>query len=226
MTRWLPRILLCLLSGALFNIAVTWVCAVYSPARVPGFNTFPPPPPVRCPTYLQSMLPESASITSSSDRTWGCDTTILELHLAGEESPGFPGLPFLMTYASGWPWRSMQIDNLVANALRDSSLNPQEIDEEFQRRIGLRRGVGFPDWVPVPWQYSARRLPVWPRPIGFLLDTALYALIALLVFFAPGTGRRAWRRRHNRCPHCAYPVGASPVCTECGRPVKTMGARL
>jgi hypothetical protein len=51
-----------------------------------------------------------------------------------------------------------------------------------------------------------------PRII--LIAGALWLLV-----FAPGWIRRRSRRRRNLCPSCAYPVGSSPVCTECGRPV-------
>jgi hypothetical protein len=28
--------------------------------------------------------------------------------------------------------------------------------------------------------------------------------------------RRLYRRANGLCPACAYPIGTSPVCTECG----------
>jgi hypothetical protein len=37
---------------------------------------------------------------------------------------------------------------------------------------------------------------------------------------APGSVRRRMRIRRGLCPACAYPVGQSDVCTECGRPVR------
>jgi hypothetical protein len=58
--------------------------------------------------------------------------------------------------------------------------------------------------------------PLWP---GFAINTIFYAAILLALFFAPGSVRRMIRRRRGLCPACAYPVGTSPVCTECGKPV-------
>jgi hypothetical protein len=56
-------------------------------------------------------------------------------------------------------------------------------------------------------------LPIWP---GFAINTILYAAILWLLFAAPGTIRR-WRRiKRGLCPECAYPVGSSETCTECG----------
>ena len=61
--------------------------------------------------------------------------------------------------------------------------------------------------------------PVWP---GFALNTLFYAGVLWLLFlFAPRTLRRHVRARRGLCPACAYPVGDSPVCSECGRAVSS-----
>jgi hypothetical protein len=58
---------------------------------------------------------------------------------------------------------------------------------------------------------------IWP---GFAINTVFYAAILWMLFAAPFSIRR-WRRiKRGLCPACAYPVGASDVCTECGKPVK------
>jgi hypothetical protein len=55
--------------------------------------------------------------------------------------------------------------------------------------------------------------PMWP---GFAINTVFYAAILWLLFATPFALRR-WRRiKRGLCPACAYPVGASDVCTECG----------
>jgi hypothetical protein len=58
--------------------------------------------------------------------------------------------------------------------------------------------------------------PLWP---GFAINTLFYAAILWLLFAAPFALRRRRRIARGLCPACAYPVGVSPVCTECGRPV-------
>jgi hypothetical protein len=58
--------------------------------------------------------------------------------------------------------------------------------------------------------------PIWP---GFAINTVFYAGLLWLLFAAPFAFRR-WRRiKRGLCPKCAYPVGDSPVCTECGAAV-------
>ncbi len=55
--------------------------------------------------------------------------------------------------------------------------------------------------------------PLWP---GFAFNTLFYA--TLLWLLIPGTFvlRRFLRVRRGLCPKCAYPMGESSVCTECG----------
>jgi hypothetical protein len=57
--------------------------------------------------------------------------------------------------------------------------------------------------------------PIWP---GFAINTLFYAGILWLLFAAPFALRRRRRIKRGLCPACGYPVGDSPVCTECGRP--------
>jgi hypothetical protein len=60
------------------------------------------------------------------------------------------------------------------------------------------------------------------RPLagGTLVNTVLYGCLASLVLVYWQSRRREDRRRRGLCPLCAYPAGASAVCTECGGPVR------
>ena len=58
--------------------------------------------------------------------------------------------------------------------------------------------------------------PIWP---GFAINTLFYAGVLWVLFAAPFALRRMIRKRRGRCPHCAYPIGTSNVCTECGAAV-------
>ena len=62
-----------------------------------------------------------------------------------------------------------------------------------------------------------RLLPFSPVLPGFAMNTIFYAAMLWVVFFVPGMVRRRIRRRRGRCPACAFPIGTSPVCTECGK---------
>jgi hypothetical protein len=65
-------------------------------------------------------------------------------------------------------------------------------------------------------------VPAWPLWPGFAVNTLFYAAILWLLFAARlllPWWRRRRRIRRGLCPACAYPVGTSPVCTECGKAV-------
>ena len=102
----------------------------------------------------------------------------------------------------GWPLRALE-GVLWTNPDRQRTVTAEAILEVTDRR-GARK--------PIPLR------PIWP---GFLVDSiAGGAALWLLVNTPPGV-RRLGRRRRNRCPGCGYPVGASPVCTECGASISS-----
>ncbi len=56
--------------------------------------------------------------------------------------------------------------------------------------------------------------PIWP---GFTVNTVFYAVILWLLILGPFVLRRFIRARRGLCPKCAYPMGESPICSECGK---------
>jgi len=87
------------------------------------------------------------------------------------------------------------------------------------------RSVWGEDWITGgidlsgrnPWRLLA--LPVVPAWPGFAINTLFYAGVLWVLCCAPFALRRMIRRRRGQCPACAYPIGQSPVCTECGAAV-------
>src|SRR5688572_8974235 len=77
--------------------------------------------------------------------------------------------------------------------------------------------------LPKPWPFPTSRtvrLPTRPILIGVLVNSVFYAVAIALTVHVLAAVRR-WRRiKHGLCPACAYPIGQSPICTECGGPVK------
>lgn len=72
---------------------------------------------------------------------------------------------------------------------------------------------------PVDSDYLVRGLPYQPMWSGFVVNTIFYAIVLWLMFAMPRALRRRLRIRRGQCPACAYPIGTSPVCTECGAAV-------
>jgi len=78
----------------------------------------------------------------------------------------------------------------------------------------------YTDYYPGFRRQWPRALPLRPLWVGFAANTFFYAAALWLTLIAPFALRR-WRRiKRNLCPACAYPIGTSPVCTECGQPVR------
>jgi hypothetical protein len=108
---------------------------------------------------------------------------------------------------AGLPMRSMRCwhENLggVPSSRSMATIGP----------VTIRRG--FIIGSPTPPQ-RARALPFEPMWLGFIINTLIYAALIGFLFFGSIRLRR-WRRlRRGLCPRCTYPIGVSPVCTECG----------
>ncbi len=61
-----------------------------------------------------------------------------------------------------------------------------------------------------------RRIPTQILWSGFAQNVLVFAVILGLGIFGPLALRRFLRVKRGLCPKCAYPMGESSVCTECG----------
>jgi hypothetical protein len=115
---------------------------------------------------------------------------------------------------AGWPTRSLECIGLI----EWQGVGPMTVEEwEYgcaappALRPQTIRSLFFGPYAsPLPLR------PVW---LGFAINTILYAVILLLLFATPIGLRRRLRIARALCPVCAYPIGASATCTECGHPV-------
>ena len=97
----------------------------------------------------------------------------------------------------------------------------QESTDRLWKPKCWRDGVLLPDGSANATE--DRLLPtlmIWP---GFAINTLFYATILGALFAVPAALRRKRRIKRGLCPKCAYPVGTSAVCTECGTPVTSKG---
>lgn len=117
----------------------------------------------------------------------------------------------------GWPFLSMvsECDDVQETGMQAGSNN-------FPVVRHLKGCIALPNppnkyW---PWWESPRLLPLRPLWPGFAINTMLYAATLWLFWTAPFALRRRRRIKRHLCPACAYPVGDSPICTECGAAVQ------
>ncbi len=206
MKRRLLIIGIFLLLGAVVNVAVAWGCAVWIRApygATPGTlyeETRRNPAGGWDIWYLQESRRPGAAFY------WSFYELGVELQQPANSDPmpseiapawGSLGAPFESQrefdyrdiHGSGWPMISMWCEYADGR--------------EVIRGLALERD-----------QTPAMPLDaIWP---GFAVNTLFYATILWLLIPGPFALQRFLRARRGLCPRCAYPMGESAVCTECG----------
>jgi hypothetical protein len=227
MKRWLPPKRICVflilvVGGAIINVAVAWGLAASSDLKVFTLaDNFA--------GYAIEQLPTGQFWTLAANRSFGgmlvmsfvepsdADPLLTETAIRLEEgasqfvAPSWSRVAIRMpspgeTRAVGFAaaYGSPLLSNCAG--FRTSASDQREI----MKGTGIVIG-GKPTVLAPP--KSLPLVPIWP---GFAINTVFYAGVLWLLFAAPFALRR-WRRiNRGLCPKCAYPVGASEVCTECG----------
>jgi hypothetical protein len=216
--RIITRVIVFLLLGAIVNVAVAWGCALivdpeatdriergvnisgkthWEVFRQRSFGT------ERVTSLL--FLREIAASTATADQIlprW-CQSEALG---AREQMLPFPPSSGPIFQARGWPF---------------VAISQRFVRSQSDRSTSSSIDLAFPDFAGNP--RSPRLLPLRPIWPGFAINTLFYAGMLWLLFAAPFALRRRRRIRRGLCPACAYPVGDSEVCTECGTAVTPRG---
>jgi len=219
--RAILKLLLLLAAGTTVNVAVAWgleavhgwdmpfprTTAVQSRRSTPDDNSFlnrlgwQPSPD--SPEFGYETILHSRTRGAVDERHW------VELKVpksgalvgGGMQSP----CPIARQIVAGWPMRSLEGEAWnSATAVRNPML-PQWVWHDAIRVIIHGRQ---PSFLPTR--------PLWP---GFAINTLFYAGVLWVLFCGPFALRRMIRRRRGLCAACAYPIGSSEVCTECGAAV-------
>jgi hypothetical protein len=193
--RTLVMVLLLLTGGAIINVAVAWGCVRWSP----------PPPSSATPK------PDNVSLVwfgSGTDSRTPQQVQTLKwfgvcINYVVMDIP--PRYYYSMEERNcGWPLLTLS----GAVDYRQITTTCMAI---WPRVEGKNVNYLSPNDGRLPFR------PLWP---GFAINTIFYAAILWLLCVAPFALRRRIRARRGQCPACAYPIGTSDVCTECGRPLK------
>lgn len=220
--RWLKLAALftiLIVLGAIVNVAVAWGCGMLRPGargsslyntRGLAQNTWPVSVPLDwpCPSYVgQNRIFGSRILLA-----WKCDILDSESnHVQSIEPPYWKTL----VLQAGLPLNSLQgyIEKFDLTDSAAGNISPnRSIRYVWLHRLPPRAG-----WIGRRMLHLLPTHPIWP---GFLLNTLFYAGVLWLLLVGPRVLRRHYRRRRGLCPACAYPIGVSSVCTECGKPVK------
>ncbi len=204
MKRPLLIIAICLLLGAVANILLAWYCQRRAFALVDGpAGPFWAIMPGRTENFdphdlWRSMRHEDwPQQPTETGVTRHIGLTVLS---ASAGDPREPPWYVVHECRSGWPFRALRVrETFQITPLQHSITGILPSSSDLAPFKGL--GSGF---------------PVHPIIHGFLLNTLLYAALLWLLMYGPFVLRRFLRLRRGLCPKCAYPMGESSVCSECG----------
>lgn len=193
MMRFLLGFMVFLIAGTAVNVAVAWGCAWFDHNVGMHRQAIDPTEALvswnRC---VPSDWPHSGITAAITDSRNGMTLDNLGILREGQGEWSYT------ERRAGWPFRSMSMRFLSDNVGNDT--------------------------VHGYWRVSrGKELPTDPLFVGFALNTAVYTLFISLIWLAIVSCVRhtvAQRRvQRNLCPYCSYPLGTSPVCTECGKAV-------
>ncbi len=221
MTRRLLILAAFLLAGVVVNVAVAWGCALWSPTKggesiryVKGL-----------PDELKALMPSGwltpayrGSIWLWQGRSLGFGVRISKVGSAELLPPG-SGIPLLAPtrvvnfHRAGWPVHSMRCRVLVT---RETRTEPQVLGGFTPNAVLGARTLRTRRFLSPPLAHShpVPCRPIWP---GFAVNAIFYAAVLWLLIPGPFALRRLIRVRRGLCPACAYPLGGSAVCSECGK---------
>ncbi len=190
MRRRLLTILIFLLAGAVVNVAVAWGVTRWSVLFSGGQAS------------TESIYAPSA---------WRLDNV-------PERWPDKPTLE--ATYRSRWFLFTTQNSRLDDTKHFGVSLHELRSGVPTKSLACYQLGDNESGTWTFSWRHAwggGYRLPLRPIWPGFAVNTLLYAAILWLIIPGPFALRRLLRLRRGLCPKCAYPMGGSAMCTECGK---------
>lgn len=206
MKRWVWRVLLFLLIGAMVNIALAWGCAIHRFRHNDGIVTyqgdsdFAPTPVWPAPVPNGWPSPSRSVVFDRTTHTRACAT--------GGEKNDDAFVVWVVQY--GWPARSMQTTEYY---------QPRWAPAIDPAPTVWGRGIELPwhDWTGSGSTYEL--LPIRPVAAGFALDWAIFALLSATLILGPSAIRRVWRSRRGHCTKCNYDLAGitTGICPECGK---------
>ena len=239
MKRWLGKLVLFLLLGAIVNVAVAWGCALRAPSQghevaISKRGATP-----------AWALAERCEAHGCIRNRWECD---LDRDVSLDASArnlrwtirSFCGtvdsrpIHVIVPVSEGNPWSRLGSDEsqqmLVMEEIAAGwplpacwgALGCVNNHNQSQRSYGVI-AIGPAVTHMGGIQYADTGLPLIPIWSGFAINAVFYAGLLCGLFaipFALGGLRRRRRVKRGLCPKCAYPAGESAVCTECGTPLR------
>ena len=216
--RRVSLLIICILLGAILNIAVAWSCAIWSrpdPATAAvlseqdSLTHWHQIAPTHWVAEVAQIRPSAIEPFGSLQTSFGMRIRTIGVHgfYFSETSPELAVGDMAwhaFEYSVGWPIACLHFMEFKSTDARPPI---------FQKAWVASRGISSLHVSP------GQKLPYGPIWIGLVINTIFYAAVAWLVLRGPSEIRRRIRQYRGRCQACGYPIGLSSVCTECGVPV-------
>ena len=222
--RWALRATSYFVLGAIANCAVAWSCGLYSSFESDA---------VRVATALQQTSDTHNRIWIYRSEAPGVQVLRVTKMIESPEQVLGPAPPL----GQVWPWW-IEYDDLWIAQTRHGPTDGVSGQGVIMSEV-IAQGWPLPSlWcelheyrecyggkffrheqVPRTFMSVPRALAFRPLWSGMVVNSFVYAAAGWLLISFPMALRRYHRKRRNLCPACAYPIGASSRCTECGSPV-------
>lgn len=217
---WNQRTLWSLVAGFLLTVATSWLCA-FSFYRVEREEleftvrnvdraafAWPGPVPAR---WTRNPIPVDAVPARQYRLSLGKLVSITELtyKTAAVQHPITEA--FIRT-TWGLPFPSLSYDRLWTASPFG---NPTFANQATMPHRGFEF-YGFDGNVPRAEFLEVAIFPLMPWWPGFVLNTLFYAACSWLLAAGLARFRASRRLSRGQCPKCKYPIGTTPVCSECG----------
>lgn len=191
MRRHLLTIAIFLLAGAVLNVAVAWAitAGMTWPQGLSRSSTIEREED--WPRPVPDHWPERSAYTIQDGASgWRLD----------RYSKVWAGIFAINIANAGWPCHALESETWF------------EMPTGIWSSWGITPPVNMFGFGP----QSPKTLPVRPIWPGFIANTLFYATLLWLLTCLAIAVRRFLRLGRGLCPQCAYPMGGSAVCSECG----------
>ena len=148
--------------------------------------------------------PTPIPMAGGDTKSFGYDEVMIVCSIrAADESMADATVATIVRIQSGWPWRSFRYST---TSTTDTNSWSAQFAFSRSRRMTSQESESF-------------LLPLTPIWKGFLYNSLVYFAILVALLLVPWLVRRWIRLKRGLCPRCAYPIGVSDRCTECGAPL-------